>query len=89
MSYYWKGSDGSIYEVNLCPSCKGAKEVNNMFCRDCQGHGVVAQDMTCSCSPARGFIIPFDKDCPICWGSGIKGYRSSMPPTIRTDPWWK
>jgi hypothetical protein len=87
MSYYPKGSDGTIWEISPCPYCKGTKEVDNMPCHNCD-YGVVGQNVTCDCTPYR-MLVPFDKNCPSCWGTGIRGYRSSIPPTIRTDPLWK
>jgi len=50
MSYYWRGSGGDIHEVRTCRRCKGAKEVDNMTCPKCEGHGIHGQTVTCRCA---------------------------------------
>lgn len=84
MSYYWRGHYGDIYEVRTCWRCKGAKEVDNRPCPECGGHGVHGQNVTCSCSVSG--LLPPEKTCPICHGTGIKNYNGPMPPVISPDP---
>ena len=84
MSFYWQGSDGSIWELSVCSECNGNKEIN---CGKCN-HGYVGVNVTCNCNPYRA-LQPFDKNCVSCWGSGIIGRRNTSPPVIETAPWWK
>lgn len=85
MSSYWKSKlAGQIYEVVPCWYCKGAKEVDNLKCHECKGYGVHGWNVTCNC-----VVTSPDKDCPFCLGTGIRDYRSSIPPTIYQGNWWE